>query len=57
MNWRFGRSRILGIADLVANLPPSATGYVVCFDGRNAVFGAAGYLPECWQDQPWDGTV
>ena len=38
------------------DLLPNSTGYFVCFDGRHAVFGGAGYLPECWQDQPWSGT-
>jgi hypothetical protein len=42
---------------MLADLAPSATGYVVCFDGRNPASGGAGYLPECWQDQAWDGSA
>jgi hypothetical protein len=38
-----------------ADLLPSGTGYVVCFDGRAAVLGGAGYLPQCWHDQTWSG--
>jgi hypothetical protein len=30
----------------------SAGNYVVCFDGRNQV-GQAGYLPQCFDQQPW----
>jgi len=41
----------------IINLPPSATGYVVCFDGRHAGFQLPNYLPQCWQDQPWDGNA
>jgi hypothetical protein len=41
----------------VKGLAPNATGYIVCFDGRTVGFGVGpGYLPECWQDQPWDGN-
>jgi hypothetical protein len=41
----------------ILNLPPSATGYLVCFDGRDAGFQLPNYLPQCWQDQPWNGST
>jgi hypothetical protein len=41
----------------IYNLPPSPTGYVVCFDGREASFQNQNYLPQCWTDQPWDGAI
>jgi hypothetical protein len=41
----------------IANLPPSADGYIVCFDGRAAAPGTASYLPRCWEDQAWDGLA
>jgi hypothetical protein len=41
----------------INNLSPSADGYVVCFDGRAAETGQANTVPQCWQDQPWDGTA
>jgi hypothetical protein len=38
----------------VTGLTPSATGYVVCFDGRFG--GATSYLPECYNNRPWPGN-
>jgi hypothetical protein len=40
----------------ITNLPPSADGYIVCFDGRAASAGTAGYLPRCWEEQAWNGV-
>ena len=34
---------------------PSATGYLVCFDGRNVTFGQPNYLPQCYDGVSWDG--
>lgn len=38
----------------VTGLTPSATGYVVCFDGRFG--GSTAYLPECYDNRPWSGN-
>lgn len=35
---------------------PSATGYLVCFDDRLS-FGTPAYLPQCWQNVGWNGTL
>jgi hypothetical protein len=39
------------------DLLPSSGGYIVCFDGRHTAPGQPDFLPECWQDQPWNGTA
>jgi Carboxypeptidase regulatory-like domain len=40
----------------IIDLRPSMTGYPVCFDGRQAGSGTAGYLPECYDNVAWDGN-
>jgi 5-hydroxyisourate hydrolase-like protein (transthyretin family) len=39
-------------------LTPSTTGvhYIVCFDGIEHFDGGTRYLPQCYNDVPWDGT-
>jgi 5-hydroxyisourate hydrolase-like protein (transthyretin family) len=41
----------------INSLPPSATGYTVCFDASSATGGPSvnGYLDECFDNVAWDG--
>jgi hypothetical protein len=33
----------------------AASGYIVCFDGRNLI-NTAGYLPQCYDGKSWNGS-
>jgi hypothetical protein len=46
-----------GGAYSVKSLPPSSTGYDVCFDASSATGGSSttGYLSQCYQNQAWGG--
>src|SRR4051794_39976324 len=42
---------------LITGLPPTPTGYAVCFDPSGADPSGPGYLAECRDGVPWDGGL
>jgi hypothetical protein len=44
---------------LLRDLAPSSTGYLLCFDGADSLYGgsAGGQSAECYPNKPWDGRA